>query len=68
MCDDLNEDFFWSSISVIPFPEFKKKNSSKFHTNKPPFKGFHMQLRREMRLLCLINIIFDLGGHFWEDQ
>ena len=25
MCDDLNEDFFWSSISVIPFPEFKKK-------------------------------------------
>ena len=24
MCDDLNEDFFWSSISVIPFPEFKK--------------------------------------------
>jgi len=29
MCDDLNEDFFWSSISVIPFPEFKKKISHK---------------------------------------
>ena len=67
MCDDLNEDFSGVLFQLFRFRNLKK-NSSKFHTKKPPFKGFHMQLRREMRLLCLINIIFDLGGHFWEDQ
>jgi len=39
MCDDLNEDFFWSSISVIPFPEFKKKIIVKISHKETSIQG-----------------------------
>ena len=39
MCDDLNEDFFWSFISVIPFPEFKKKIIVKISHKETSIQG-----------------------------